>query len=231
MDKIILNKEQLKVLKDYIGSRSHRFKDPVVMLEILDHFACKVEEKMMEGWAFEKAIEQAHSSFGIKGFAPIADHVEQGISKKYRQFRNKEFGKLLLSVHVIGIAAIGVLLFNATQWLQVNILIGQRFSYLIFVLQFLYVGILAFMRTRHTRRLYCHPIFQQAVNGAHASGYLIYFPILFPFAYDGLSTTLKAIIFSILTCVFLANLLVQAKLQTRLAADLDEIDQQYQAIS
>ena len=42
MDKLTLTKQQLKELKKFINSRG--FREPLIVMEILDHFACLVEE-------------------------------------------------------------------------------------------------------------------------------------------------------------------------------------------
>jgi uncharacterized membrane protein len=113
MDSVILNREQLTQLKSYIGKRSLRFTDPLVMQEILDHFACKVEELLNNepGIRIEDAMIKAHRSFGVRGFAPIADHVEQSLVKRYQRLSYKEMKSVLLSAHAIGIAAIGLLVY------------------------------------------------------------------------------------------------------------------------
>jgi hypothetical protein len=56
------------------------------MLEILDHFACKVEEILSEDphIPFDTAIQKAHQSFGVKGFQPIVASFEAETEKKYK---------------------------------------------------------------------------------------------------------------------------------------------------
>lgn len=117
MDKVVLSQEQLAQLKQYIAKRSPRFADPLVMEEILDHFACKVEELLTRqpGADLATVMLQAHRSFGVKGFAPIADHVEQNLLKKYQRISYKEIRSVLLSPHTIGMLAIGVLVYMLVQ--------------------------------------------------------------------------------------------------------------------
>jgi hypothetical protein len=78
MDKVVLNKEQLKELKWFIHSRG--FLQPLVVMEILDHFACMVEDMMQEDkeLTLKQAMIKAHASLGVMGFRPIADAVEKG---------------------------------------------------------------------------------------------------------------------------------------------------------
>ncbi|MBX2906528.1 MAG: hypothetical protein KF744_10850 [Taibaiella sp.] len=95
MDKVTLNREQLQEVVAYIERRG--FKDPLVLVEILDHFACKVEEKMeaRPGMALGAAIVAAHSDFGPMGFYPLRKAFEEAAAKKYSAIFNNE-RKLLL---------------------------------------------------------------------------------------------------------------------------------------
>lgn len=80
MDKVTLDKEQLKELRRFINSRG--FHEPAVVMEVLDHFACLVEERIQadERIILEEAMKQAHASFGVFGFSKIAEAAkkEQG---------------------------------------------------------------------------------------------------------------------------------------------------------
>jgi hypothetical protein len=91
MDKLTLTKEQLKELKKFINSRG--FREPLIVMEILDHFACLVEEKLEAnpGMPLDEAMQQAHGSFGVMGFRTIADAADVERNKRL----NKQFKKTL----------------------------------------------------------------------------------------------------------------------------------------
>lgn len=91
MDKITLSKEQLIELKKFINSRG--FREPLIVMEILDHFACLVEEKLLAnpGMPLHDAMLHAHDSFGIMGFRTIADAADVERNKRL----NKQFKKTL----------------------------------------------------------------------------------------------------------------------------------------
>ena len=74
---------ELEALKSYIASRG--FKDEGTGQEILDHFACKVEELLSAdpSTSFEAAVAKAHASFGIRGFRDLADGYAQRLERKY----------------------------------------------------------------------------------------------------------------------------------------------------
>lgn len=85
MDKVTLTREQLRELKRYIHSRG--FREPLIVMEILDHFACLVEEKMQVNpkLTLDEAMKQAHSSFGIMGFKALADTAAAERNKRYNK--------------------------------------------------------------------------------------------------------------------------------------------------
>lgn len=80
-----LNKEQITELKAYISKRGFTYTD--VQLEILDHLACKVEEKMAadDTLAFGDALTAAHRDFGVMGFSTLEDAMSKGVSVHLRQ--------------------------------------------------------------------------------------------------------------------------------------------------
>lgn len=97
MDKVKLNREQLQEVVAYIERRG--FKDPLVLVEILDHFACKVEEKMeaRPGITLGAAIVAAHADFGPMGFRPLTKSFEEAAHAKYKAIFNSERKSLLKS--------------------------------------------------------------------------------------------------------------------------------------
>ncbi len=94
MNKIVLDETQLLQLKKFIISKGIKEED--VIHEILDHFACKVEEVMNDNiyLSFEKAIEHAYFSFGYNGFKKISLQYE----KRMTQMVWTEFKPALLKV-------------------------------------------------------------------------------------------------------------------------------------
>ena len=120
MDRKTLSPAELQQLKKFIVSRSARFGEPVLLLEILDHFACKTEEILEEepDTSFEDAVRKAHQSFGVKGFAPIAAACEQGIYQKYKQLFRKVQRDLLFSKHMFGFLLAGLLCFKILMLLN-----------------------------------------------------------------------------------------------------------------
>ena len=96
-DKVKLTPEQITLLKDFIRKRG--FNDALQINEILDHFACKVEEVLTEDNTLnlKQAMQKAHNSFGVMGFHPIAEALGKGLSLKYKQIYWKYVRQLITS--------------------------------------------------------------------------------------------------------------------------------------
>lgn len=78
-----LTKEQLLEIKAFVEKRGFAYLD--VQLEILDHVASAVEEKMNNDskLSFETALTSTHAGFGVLGFSVIESGVVKMLSKKY----------------------------------------------------------------------------------------------------------------------------------------------------
>lgn len=119
MDKATLTKEQLKELKKFIMSRG--FREPLIVMEILDHFACLVEERMAadRNLPLADAMQQAHSSFGVMGFRTIADAADMERSKRHYKLLLKHFRLLLLNPFLLIILTLsGILYYRLYCWVQ-----------------------------------------------------------------------------------------------------------------
>lgn len=88
-----LSESELQTLCAFISRKG--FGEPALVLEILDHFACKVEELSTQypTWPLEKRMEEAHRQFGVAGFYPLVKSYEEGLQRHYnRYFRSSLFG-------------------------------------------------------------------------------------------------------------------------------------------
>jgi hypothetical protein len=115
--KVRLTADQIVLLKDYIRSRG--FWQPVEIQEILDHFACKVEELLSQdpSLPLQKALYQAHHSFGIKGFQPIVTELRKELTRKYKKIYRQAFKDRILSFQWLPLILLsGVVVFKFTEW-------------------------------------------------------------------------------------------------------------------
>ncbi|OSZ78364.1 hypothetical protein CAP35_08910 [Chitinophagaceae bacterium IBVUCB1] len=121
MDKVKLGKEQLKELKYFIYSRG--FREPEVMMEILDHFACKVEDKLTENplLSLQDAIKEAHKEFGYNGFYSIKASLDVFTRRRYKRIYWQEVKKILLSpINLLILLLIGLCVYHSMKWAYNN---------------------------------------------------------------------------------------------------------------
>jgi len=121
MDNVKLSEQQVKELKDYIKAKG--FTDPAVINEILDHFACKVEEELEVNpeLSFYDAIHQARKSFGVMGFAPIAESFTKQLRSKYIKVYWRTFWKTITSpLYIPLLCLLGYVCYKSWYWASVN---------------------------------------------------------------------------------------------------------------
>ena len=121
MDKVTLTTEQLKELKFFIYTRG--FREPEVQAEILDHFACKVEEKLAKEPRLDlnTAMREAHAEFGYSGFLSIKVSLDLSTRRKYKHIYWQEVKKMLMSpLYLILIMVLGYGVHEGSVWADVN---------------------------------------------------------------------------------------------------------------
>lgn len=121
MDKMKLSEEQLRELRYFIYKRG--FREPEVMMEILDHFACKVEDKLSAkpGMSLEEAMKEAHNEFGYNGFYSIKASLDVFTRRKYKKIYLAEVKKTVTSVpHLLMLILIGWGTYSAMLWANDN---------------------------------------------------------------------------------------------------------------
>ncbi|QIL40876.1 hypothetical protein G7074_17380 [Pedobacter sp. HDW13] len=86
-----LTKEQLEELRRFIRQKGISYID--VQMEILDHVASSVEEKMTNkpDLDFENALKRTYKGFGVLGFNVIVNGIVNAIQKRYNRFFWKSF--------------------------------------------------------------------------------------------------------------------------------------------
>ena len=117
MKKKDLTTEQIDYLFDFTRQKRVRYYD--VQVEIVDHLASAIEEKQREqpDLAFQAALEQVYSGFGIFGFAKVVQAREQAVEKR----GIREIGRFFRS-----------LLHPDRLWIPVALLIGLHLLFRLF---------------------------------------------------------------------------------------------------
>lgn len=121
MDKVKLTQEQLKELKFFIYKRG--FREPEVIMEILDHFACKVEDKLCAkpGMSLEDAMKEAHNEFGYNGFYSIKASLDVFTRHRYKNIYWTQVKAVLCNIPLmVLLIGLGYAIYAATIWAFVN---------------------------------------------------------------------------------------------------------------
>lgn len=107
-----LNHEQIKIIRQFISKRGFTAID--LQLEILDHVACRLEEKMSANpsLGFSQALREAHYGFGVFGFSTMEDAMAKSLNKKYYGQIIQEGKKWVGFPSVILFAGFAFFLFN-----------------------------------------------------------------------------------------------------------------------
>lgn len=132
--------DELAALRQFIISRSARFAEPAILLEIMDHFACKTEEILQAepGLSLDMAMKKAHHAFGVKGFAPLAEACEKAIFSRYRHWYRQELRNVWCSLHVLGFGLLGLLAAQLCLLAEKLAWLGEHGIYLILFVEFVY---------------------------------------------------------------------------------------------
>jgi hypothetical protein len=142
MDNTRLNEEELYQLITFI--KKHGFREALTITEILDHFACKVEEKMDQypEMTLDQAMNAAHSDFGPLGFLPVVKTYEVAAKNKYKAIYNSEFKTNLANPFYVTIAVLSSFLFyRCLFWAERNNykhFLGMNDAVVVFTLCYLF---------------------------------------------------------------------------------------------
>lgn len=121
MDKMKLSQEQLKELRYFIYKRG--FREPEVMMEILDHFACKVEDKLNSkpNISLEEAMKEAHNEFGYNGFYSIKASLDVFTRRRYKNIYWSQVKYVLRNIPLmVVLVSLGYAVYAASVWAFVD---------------------------------------------------------------------------------------------------------------
>ncbi|GAB5527433.1 MAG: hypothetical protein Roseis2KO_53050 [Roseivirga sp.] len=106
-----LTKDQLKEIQEFIHSRG--FNTIEVEMEILDHVACAVEDKLNEQpeLTTSNAVAAVHTSFGVMGFSVFEDDLQKSISRKIRGVFSQKIWSQLTSFNLLKVLALSACIF------------------------------------------------------------------------------------------------------------------------
>jgi hypothetical protein len=234
MDKRILTREELLQLRKFIISRSQRFAEPSVLLEIMDHFACKTEEVLTEepSLSLEQAMKKAHHSFGIKGFAPIAEACEQHIYQRYKKLCQGIRINILLSWHSLGLAATGILFARLYSLAHHQHFLTDNGLGVVIILELLYAaGVGMLMQRRKTTRKKHQLVYAKAYEATQYIFAWLWLGFLLIPVQDMLPPFLMSGLVGFLASFFMFQLLSLHRLIIKVNADVAATEQRLQPVS
>ncbi|WP_235299495.1 hypothetical protein [Portibacter marinus] len=112
-----LSKWQILHLKRFL--RHHYVKYEDVQLELIDHLASAIEEKMEEDQSvsFEQALNQVYKNFGTLGFSQIVKEKEKAMQKFWRKHIWKNVLDTLRPPALLATILIFILFFGSQTYL------------------------------------------------------------------------------------------------------------------
>ncbi len=99
----LLTDEQVTIVTKDVENEGINYSH--LMIDLVDHVCCDVEERMNQGISFSQAYEQVKKEFGIKGLRHIQKDTLMLIDKNYRIMKN--------SMKTIGVISLALMAFGA----------------------------------------------------------------------------------------------------------------------
>lgn len=232
MDKRTLTREELRMLRHFIASRSSGFAEPSVLLEIMDHFACKTEELLVAdpSLSFEEAMKKAHLSFGVKGFAPLAEAHRKGLTSRYRRLYRQEYRKILGSYHLAGLLIAGFFVYqlylSGPHWFGA----ATDSSYIILLMEMLYAICIFVGRRRIAVHQDYRLFYDKCIEASSGAIVAVWAGLPLIILQQEISRDVMAVFTGMLAFVLLLNLLVVKKLFDSAEKDTLETRQQLEQI-
>lgn len=205
-----LNKEQLNEIKTFISKNGIKYLD--VQMEILDHVASGIEERMAANMklTFEEALKQTHASFGIFGFGRVEDSIVNAMNKKYNRIFWKTFSSFFNYKYVLLVLLFGFLIYEA------QILVNDYFQFLAYFLCFnlliIVLSHIVWLRNTHYKNLL---VYRNSFSyfSFFSSGFLIYNYLIDNIRYfEIISVQQILILSSIILVLFMVYILTAIKM-------------------
>lgn len=119
-----LSKIQIEHVQAFISKRGFNYTD--LSLEILDHVACKVEEKLNEDpeLSFENALRKTHAEFGVMGFSILEESFTKSLNRKYKLVILRELKTWFHVNHIVLLVGFFLLFFGLTKAIPFSYLAG-----------------------------------------------------------------------------------------------------------
>jgi hypothetical protein len=192
-----LSKEQLNEIKTFVSKKGIKYLD--VQMEILDHVASGIEERMAANvkLTFEEALKQTHASFGIFGFGGVEEAIINGVGKKYNRIFFRQFLSFFHFKYVL------VVLFGGFSIYKIEVLLNDynKIIMIFLIATFALLGLVTVIRLnlKGYKNLIVYRI--SASYLTHIGSFALFFNLL-------LSNIGEATIFGVNRNLFFASLIL-----------------------
>lgn len=120
-----LNKEHIEIIQQFVKSKCVDYYD--VQLELVDHFASKIENTLEEGadiLKFHDALSDVHSSFGLFGFSEFVEEKQKQAYSKGKKLFLKELFSFFKVPQIILTMLIGLFFYSISTSFEGEIVLG-----------------------------------------------------------------------------------------------------------
>ena len=94
-----------------------------LQVELVDHLATRIEEVMQhDKIPFEAALQKVYKDFGLFGFSKVVQEKEQQVKRAGRRLLWQEITKLFSWPEISLVACIGIITWQLTDWVSLDIL-------------------------------------------------------------------------------------------------------------
>jgi hypothetical protein len=126
-----MNQDEILTIKDFIKKKG--YPEPDLLLEMLDHVACMVEEKMKASpdVSFEAALKNTNSDFGFRGFSKLADGIIKGRKTAIKGTVKRVLSLMISWPYILLVVTSAILLFYGYTFIYKPFIVGIPFAILI----------------------------------------------------------------------------------------------------
>lgn len=209
----MLTKENIEYLFFYCGK--HFVKYYEVQVELVDHLANAIESKMAADpkLTFEKALDEVHQSFGVRGFAPLVSEKQIAVEKQSRKLFWKLFKDQFRWPKILGFLVLTAVMFTVStldlsifKWSFVSIMIA---GFIIEIYSVLKIHILL----AHTGKKFLLGAISEIVAWIFYPIYVFYFPSFLDKNFlSAVHSTSSTLFYSILLSLFI--IMIVSMIQT-----------------
>ncbi len=151
-----LTLQQIEEIKAFILHKGYL--EPDLQIEILDHVACLVEEKIHEDLGFHEALNLTYQNLGSWGLREFVKYIEEGYLKAQVQTIKSTLRNWFLSPYTFVFLLLSILIYSAILKYFEPIVVGLPALFLLLYITYY------FAKIQHLKKLYCNYIAVESID-------------------------------------------------------------------